>query len=114
LLYVFAAGDVSLKDLHCCNEEELLQASRGTITGAEKSATDGGVVQVEPPVIASIVEIVPLSVLVQMQFWFCESIVAVYAETFTGQLAHAAPAPLAALVSKQCTFPPPGHEPSAQ
>jgi hypothetical protein len=99
--YVLAAGAVSLKDLHCWIDELDEHASRGTITGAENSATEGGVVHVDCPVMASIVEIVPLSVLVQIQFGFCESIVAVYAETLTGQFPHAAPAPPDKLVSKQ-------------
>ena len=80
-------------------DDALEHAKRGTITGAENSATDGGVVQVLPPVTASIVAIVPESVLVQMQLMFCASSVAVYAEWFTGKFAHAAPAPDDRLVS---------------
>ena len=75
--YVLAAGDVSLKVRHSLTESALEHARRGTMTGAENSATDGGVVHVEPPVTASIVEIWPLSVFVQMQFMFWESMVAV-------------------------------------
>ena len=78
--YVLAAGEVSLKERHCWMEDALVQDNRGTITGAENSATEGGVVHVEPPVIASIVAMVPLSVFVQMQLAFWVSMVAVYAE----------------------------------
>jgi len=114
VLYVFAAGDVSLNDRHCRIDAEFEHASRGTTTGADSSATEGGVVHVEAPVMTSIVVIWPLSVLVHTQLGFCASIVAVYADTLTGQFGHAAPAPEDKLVSKQYTLPPPGHAPSAQ
>jgi limonene-1,2-epoxide hydrolase len=93
VLYVVADGAVSLRCRHERIEAELVQASRGNISGAENSAIGGGVTQVEPPVTASICVIAPESVLVQMQLGFWASIVAVYAELLTGQFAHAAPLP---------------------